>query len=179
MLAAQCEVILFTDADLSVPIECVPRMLEAMERTGCPVVIGSRRAFGAVIARPQPKLRESLGHVFTLLTRVLLVWDILDFTCGFKAFRREAAHAIFAVQRRPDWAFDAEILYLAKLLGIAVHQEPVLWEHRDGSRVRFPRDIARTIVALADIRLRTPRAARALRVHLAAGIPESVGRASS
>jgi dolichyl-phosphate beta-glucosyltransferase len=176
MLAARGDVIVFTDADLSVPIDFLPRFLEAMERTRCPVVIGSRRAPGASIAIRQPRLRQSLGHVFTFLTRVTLVWEVLDFTCGFKAFRRDAARAIFTAQRQPDWSFDAEILYLAKLLDIPVHQEPVRWEHREGSRVRFPRDLIRTLIALAQIRIRAPRAVRLLRARPVPRVPEGIGR---
>lgn len=152
MLAASGDYVFFMDADLSVPIEQLGSCWQAMVRDGHAILIGSRRVAGAVIARRQPKLREYLGRAFTLLARTTLHPQIVDFTCGFKGFRRDVARALFSLQRRPDWAFDAEILHLARLLRIPVHQQPVTWEHRDGSRVRFPRDIVRTLSALVDIR---------------------------
>jgi glycosyltransferase involved in cell wall biosynthesis len=176
VLAARGTVVVFTDTDLSVPIEFLPKFLDAMERTGCPIIIGSRRAAGALIAQRQPWLRQSLGHAFTLLSRVLLVWEILDFTCGFKAFRRDAARMLFGIQQQPDWSFDAEVLYLAKLLRIPVHQEPVRWEQRDGSRVRFPRDLVRTLIALAQIRMRAGRAVRLARLTADSAIAEPIAR---
>ena len=107
-------------------------------------------------------------------TRMLLVSEIQDFTCGFKGFRRDVGRLLFSAQQHADWAFDAEVLYLARLLGIPVYQYPVQWEHRDGSRVRFPRDIIRTSVALCQIRLRTPLVARRLSGPAPGLVPESV-----
>jgi hypothetical protein len=99
-----------------------------------------------------------LGLVFTFLARGVLSPAILDFTCGFKGFERNDARRLFSLQTCADWAFDAEILYLAKLLGTPVLQYPVRWRHRKSSRVRFPRDIYRSLVALVRIRMRAGRA---------------------
>jgi len=158
MLAAAGEHVFFIDADLSVPIDELATSHAAMVRHGHPILIGSRRTTGAQLVRRQPWLRESLGQGFTWLTRALLGVAIVDFTCGFKGFRRDVAQLLFTLQRRNDWAFDAEILYLAKLLGVRVHQQPVRWSHRDGSRVRFPRDLVRTLAGLVAIRAGTARA---------------------
>lgn len=161
VLAARGEYIFFMDADLSVPITELDAALDVIARGACSVVIGSRRAHGAHIEKRQPLVRQYLGQAFTYLTRALLCPAILDFTCGFKGFRRREAQMLFSSVRCNDWAFDAEILYLARLLHIPVHQHPVRWSHHRDSKVRFPRDIWRTLSALIRIRLRG-----AVKVHL-------------
>lgn len=165
MLEARGKFVFFMDADLSVPIDELGPAVAVMARDGHRILIGSRRIAGARIERHQPRLRECLGYGFTGLARGLLNPAIVDFTCGFKGFRREEARLLFSLQRCTDWAFDAEILYLARLLGTPVHQHPVRWSHQKNSRVRFPRDIWRTLVALVRIRL---RGRRLVRTHLAA-----------
>lgn len=155
MLAAAGQFVFFMDADLSVPIDELGGALATLRAGDDDVLIGSRRAAGARIERHQPRLRELLGFGFTGLTRVLLYPAICDFTCGFKGFRREAAAALFRRQQCMDWAFDAEILYLARLSGMRVRQYPVRWSHQKNSRVRFPRDIYRTLISLARIRWRS------------------------
>lgn len=176
VMAAGGKHIFFMDADLSVPIDELKPSYETMVRHDYPILIGSRRVEGARIMRRQPWLRQSLGHGFTYLARVLLCWDILDFTCGFKGFRRDVARLLFSLQRRADWAFDAEVLYLAKLLGIAVCQHPIRWSHCKGSRVRFPHDLVNTLAGLIAIRLTVPRLVRNS-TGLLASLPEDMRRA--
>lgn len=166
VLDARGGVVFFMDADLSVPIEELGPALVVMTRDEHGILIGSRRIAGARIERHQPRLREWLGYGFTGLTRALLNPAIVDFTCGFKGFRRDEARALFSRQQCTDWAFDAEILYLARLLGKPVHQHPVRWSHKKNSRVRFPRDIWRTLVSLLRIRL---SGRRLLRTEVAEG----------
>jgi glycosyltransferase involved in cell wall biosynthesis len=158
VLEAKGKYIFFMDADLSVPIDELAGALAALKSSGHPVLIGSRRIRGARIERHQPRLRECLGYAFTGLTRLLLCPAIVDFTCGFKGFRRDAATLLFGLQQCNDWAFDAEILYLARLTGTRVLQYPVRWSHQKNSRVRFPRDIYRTLAALVRIRSRAGHA---------------------
>ena len=160
MLAARGNYLFFMDADLSVPIDELTGALAALVSGDAPIVIGSRKIQGARIVRRQPLLREILGHGFTWCARLLLWRNIVDFTCGFKGFRRQEAMAIFSVQRCDDWAFDAEILYVARRMGIAVRQYPVRWSHGKNSRVKFPRDIYQTLGALIGIRWRVGRAMR-------------------
>ena len=148
------------DADLSVPITELTGAMAALVSGDTPIVIGSRKVQGSRIEQRQPLHREILGSGFTWLARLLLWRTIVDFTCGFKGYRRDEAMAIFSLQRCDDWAFDAEILYLARRMGIAVHQYPVRWSHRKNSRVRFPRDIYQTLGALIGIRWRVGRAMR-------------------
>src|SRR5512143_2772584 len=112
---ARGERILFTDADLSTPIDEATRLLAALD-AGADVAIGSRKMAGAHITRHQPWLRERLGKVFTWMVRKLIA-DVSDVTCGFKAFRGEAARDIFSRVRVFDWSFDAEVLLLVRQLG--------------------------------------------------------------
>lgn len=155
VLAAHGKYVFFMDADLSVPVEQLAGAFTRLSEGDEPILIGSRRTAGARIERRQPRLRECLGYGFTWLAQVLISPGIVDFTCGFKGFRREDAHALFSRQQCNDWAFDAEVLYLARLTGRRVHQYPVRWSHQKNSRVRFPRDIYRTLAALVRIRLST------------------------
>lgn len=160
MLSAQGRYVFFMDADLSVPVDELTGALAALTAGGHGVLIGSRRVRGARIEGPQPVVRIWLGLVFTSLARLLLSPAIVDFTCGFKGFRREDARRLFSLQTCADWAFDAEVLYLARLLGTPVLQHPVRWRHRRSSRVRFPRDIYRSLTSLVRIRMRSSRALR-------------------
>ena len=152
VLEARGRYVFFMDADLSVPIEELTGAVAAISETGTAILIGSRKMPGARIEERQPILREILGNGFTRLARLLLWPAILDFTCGFKGFHREDARVLFLLQQCDDWAFDAEILYLARLMDKPVLQYPVRWRHRKNSRVQFPRDIYRTLVALLRIR---------------------------
>jgi dolichyl-phosphate beta-glucosyltransferase len=160
VMDARGDYIFFMDADLSVPIEEIDEALDAMMREDLPILIGSRRTRGARVELHQPRHREYMGVAFTWLTRLLLMSRIRDFTCGFKGFRRSEARHLFSLQCRDDWTFDAEILYLAQLLDLPVCQHPVRWRHGKDSKVRFPRDIARTLAGLVEIRLRAPAEAR-------------------
>ncbi|MFQ5911838.1 MAG: dolichyl-phosphate beta-glucosyltransferase [Nitrospinota bacterium] len=147
MLAARGNLVLFMDADLSTRPEELDRMREWFDR-GFPVVIGTRRAEGAIIARHQSFLRETMGTIFTLLSRVLLKTPGSDFTCGFKCFRREAAQSLFSRQTLDDWSFDAEVLHIAQRRGIAVKEVPVRWTNAENSKVHIIRDAVRSFLGL-------------------------------
>lgn len=151
MLEARGAAVLFTDADLSVPI----RHLDAFWRrlqAGADVVFGSRHAAGAVIAVRQPAFRERLGDVFRHLARHAVVPDVADFTCGFKLFRREAAREVFSRQRLSGWGFDVEVALIARRLGLRLVEEPVEWRDDARTRVRLGRDVLRSAADLARIR---------------------------
>ena len=168
MLEARGRCLFFMDADLAVPIDELTGALAALLGGREAILIGSRRSPGARIERSQPWLRQKLGSCFTLLARLLISPAIVDFTCGFKGFRRDEARMLFGLQQCTDWAFDAEILYLARLMEMPVRQYPVRWSHQENSRVRFPRDIYRTIAALIRIRWTVPRSVKCRReVHAA------------
>lgn len=144
MLRAQGRCRLFRDADSSTEMTELPAFLKLLEN-GAHVAIGSRRVVGAGITLRQAWLRESLGKGFVLLCRFLLVWEVRDFTCGFKCFSAQACADIFPRQKINRWAFDAEILFLAKKLGYAINQIPVTWKDEPGSKVRVFWDVLRSL----------------------------------
>lgn len=144
------QLLLFTDADLSTPIEEAGRLLAPLQE-GFDIAIGSRRIAGAQVVVHQPWYRQQLGAVFTRLVR-LLIAPVSDATCGFKAFTRRAGKDIFGRVRRADWSFDAEVLFLATRLGYRVQQVPVRWADQAGTKVRLGRDALRSLVGLFAIR---------------------------
>lgn len=149
---SQGEKILFTDIDLSVPIEFLEPFNEVMAED-IDIVIGSREHPQSEIPVKQYWLREAAGYSFTVLTNATLQVGASDFTCGFKLFRREAARKIFAKQLINRWTFDAETLFLAKKYEFIVKEAPVVWTHEEGSKVRFPQDIIESFFALLQIRI--------------------------
>ncbi len=151
MTDARGEYVLMTDADLSTPIEELPKFL-AVHATGIPVVIGTRKTKGANVIRHQSPLRERMGRVFTLLSNLLVCPGITDFTCGFKCFRADACREIFSRQREEGWAYDTEVLYLARRLGFEVREVPVSWTNDPSTRVRLLRDAAGSFMGLLRIR---------------------------
>jgi dolichyl-phosphate beta-glucosyltransferase len=144
--------ILFTDADMSTPIEELPR-LEAALRGPVAVVIGSRALDRARIGVHQPFYREAGGRVFNRLVQVLTVAGIKDTQCGFKLFEAQAAKRLFALQQVPRFGFDVELLYLARKAGFGIVELPVRWENSPESKVRPVRDGLRAFLDLGFIRL--------------------------
>lgn len=144
--------ILFTDIDLSVPINFLESFNEAMT-SDVDIVIGSREHPQSEIPVKQYWAREMAGYSFTVLTNAILQVGATDFTCGFKLFRREAARKIFAKQLINRWTFDAETLFLAKKYEFTVKEMPVVWQHNDGSKVRFPQDLIESFFGLFKIRI--------------------------
>jgi dolichyl-phosphate beta-glucosyltransferase len=152
MLNAKHEIVLFSDADLSTPIEEANRFIEYIME-GCDVVIGSRTMRRAGVVIEQRLHRRLMGRVFNLFVRALAVRGFSDTQCGFKAFTRDAARRIFGMTRIRRFAFDVEMLFLAKRLGFKVKELPVAWHESSGSSVRPLRDSSRMFAALFSIRL--------------------------
>jgi len=146
MLAAQGTVVIFADADLSWEVHDLSRFVVLVdERT--PIVIGSREGVGARRVG-EPIYRHLMGRVFNRVVQALAVPGIEDSQCGFKAFRADAARAVFSRQRIDGFGFDVEVLYLARRLGFALQVVPLYWEHKENSRVAPVRD---TLLMLADV----------------------------
>ena len=139
MLNARGEIVLFSDADLSSPIEEMPKLLAALAG-GADVAIGSRWKRAELQTRRQSLLRQVLGRIFNLVARVLLGLQFHDTQCGFKAFTRDAAQAIFPLQKIERWGFDPEVLFLARKFGLRIEEVPVLWGHSGGERIHPLRD---------------------------------------
>jgi glycosyltransferase involved in cell wall biosynthesis len=151
MLRAQGEILLFSDADLSSPIEEADKLFAAIAN-GADIAIGSRWVDPRLQIRRQPLLRRVLGRIFNVALRVILGLQFKDSQCGFKAFTRRSAQAIFPLQKIERWGFDPELLYLAKKFGFTVREVPVAWAHREGTRIHPLRDGIRMFGELLRIR---------------------------
>jgi dolichyl-phosphate beta-glucosyltransferase len=136
VLASVGETVLFTDADLSTPIEELDKFLSRLAE-GFDVVIGSRALPGCDIRVRQARPREAMGKFFNRLVRLLVMKGCPDTQCGFKAFRRAAAMELFARLETRGFSFDVELLVLAKKLGYRVAELPVIWCNSPPSRVRM------------------------------------------
>jgi glycosyltransferase involved in cell wall biosynthesis len=137
VLAAQGEYVLFTDADLSTPIDEGDRLLAALH-AGNDLAIGVRRhPDGRDMRASQPLYRQLQGRLFRLAVSNLLIRDIEDTQTGFKAFRREAAQCLFSTTTLTTDRFDVEVLYLARRLGYRIAQVPVQWVHDNRSVMRY------------------------------------------
>lgn len=126
------------DADLSMPIEELKRLLAPTE-SGFDLAVASREAPGAERIG-EPWRRHVMGRAFNLLARSLLPLDLADSQCGFKCFRGEAAEAIFSRTRRGGFAFDVEVLVIARRRGLRVAEVPIPWRFDADTRVRPVRD---------------------------------------
>lgn len=149
-LQARGDFVFFLDADLSTSPEEIGRFLPAL-RDGTPIVLGSRRREGSRILRHQSRLREGMGRVFTRLAAWLAGPGVTDFTCGFKGFSAGAAREIFSRLTIDRWAFDAEIVAIARARGIRIVEIPVTWTNDPGSHVRMLRDAVVSFFALLRI----------------------------
>ena len=135
MLEAKGEWALFTDADLSAPIEELEKLLIAVERNGAVIAIGSRALDRSLVGVHQPLFREYAGRFFNLVMRGITGLKFKDTQCGFKLFRRDAARAIFERQQLERFGFDAEVLFIGKLLDYEMVEVPVRWNDVAGSKV--------------------------------------------
>ncbi len=149
---ARGEYILFSDADLSTPIEEVEKFFPFF-REGFEVVIGSRSLKDSDIVVRQPWHRELMGRVFNGLVRFLAVPGVADTQCGFKCFTRRAADEIFPRCRIEGFSFDVEILHLARKLGLPVKEVPVRWFNAPGSSVSPLRDSLLMLIDIIRIRV--------------------------
>ncbi len=153
MLSASGEYRFLCDADLSMPIELLERLLPD-DAASPEIVIGSREAPGARRIG-EPRRRWLMGRVFNAMTRMLATPGIADTQCGFKVFPAAAAEALFALQTLDGFAFDAEILFLARRRGIRVTEIGIDWHYRSESKVRPIRDGWRTLRDLVIVRYRS------------------------
>lgn len=151
MLHAKGEIVLFSDADLSSPIEEASKLLQALDE-GADIAIGSRWLRAETQTQRQPLYRQLFGRVFNLMLRVTLGLNFKDTQCGFKAFKQPAVRAIFPLQKIERWGFDPEILFLARKLGFKVKEVPVLWGHSGGTRINPLVDGTRMFAEMLRIR---------------------------
>ncbi len=152
MLEAGGEIALFTDADLSTPIEEADKLLAVLRDGTYDVAIGSRAVDRSLIEIHQPALRERAGIFFNRLVRWIIGLRFRDTQCGFKAFRREGARVIFEQQRTEGFGFDPEILFLAQQQGLRIAEVPVRWAHHPATKVNMFRDSLRMFLDLLRVR---------------------------
>lgn len=151
LLQASGQIVMFTDADLSAPLEEAEFLFAAIEN-GADVAIGSRWLDRQKQTRHQPLYRRFFGRCYNRLTRTVMGLPYKDTQCGFKAFRRQAAQLIFRLQTIERWGFDPEILFIAQKLNFRVVEVPVTWGHDERSRISYLRDGTQMLREMAQIR---------------------------
>jgi dolichyl-phosphate beta-glucosyltransferase len=152
VLNAQGEAILFMDADGATPMGEIPKLQSAIA-AGADVAIGSRvlQSPGEVEVKTSLH-RKIIGRVFAFFVNLFAIEGIADTQCGFKMFRRDAAHAIFSRQKTSGFAFDVEILFIARRLGLSIAEIPVNWIAQPGSKVNLVRDSIKMLWDISHIR---------------------------
>lgn len=152
MLEARGEIALFTDADLSAPIEEADKLLAAVRDGAYDGAIGSRAMDRSLIEVHQSRFREIAGIIFNFIVRRIVGLPFEDTQCGFKAFRLERARVIFEQQRTEGFGFDPEILFLAQQKGLRIAEIPVRWSHNPATKVAVLGDSVRMFLDLLAIR---------------------------
>jgi glycosyltransferase involved in cell wall biosynthesis len=148
---ARGRIVLFTDADLSAPIEEGDKLLGALENN-FDVAIGSRAMDRSLISVHESRFREFAGIIFNKIVRIILWLPFVDTQCGFKAFRRERCRILFEQQRIERFGFDPELLYLARHHGLKSVEVPVRWAHSPATKVNMFRDSVQMFLDVFTIR---------------------------
>jgi len=151
ILAAKGKFRLFSDSDLSTPIDHLDTFVS--EASNADVIIGSRAIKGADIRVRQKRYRELMGQAFNLFVRLLVLPGIRDTQCGFKLFSEKAARAVFPPQRIKRWSFDVETLYLARKYGFDIKEVPVTWVNDSRSKVNAFHDSSGMLMGLISIKI--------------------------
>ncbi len=150
VLASSGGRVLLTDADLSTPIEDLDRLEARLEDAA--VVLGSRAVRDSQVLEHQPLYRELMGKTFNKLIRLAGVWGINDTQCGFKLLDGAVAHRIFSRLVTPGFAYDVELVWLARKLGFEVAEVGVTWVNSPDTRVRALADPPRMLLEIARFR---------------------------
>ncbi len=142
MLKAKGDWILFSDADLSAPIDELPKLLAAAQDEDVAIAIGSRALDRSLIGVHQSQWREMSGILFNRIMRLITGLPFVDTQCGFKLFRRDAAQRVFPLQRLDGFSFDVEDLFVANTLGISIIEVAVRWNNVEGTKVGLMQGVA-------------------------------------
>ncbi len=151
ILQALGDIVMFTDSDLSAPIEEADRLFTAIA-AGADIAIGSRWLETARQTHRQPLYRQIFGRCFNAVCRMVMQLPFADTQCGFKAFTRAAAQTVFQLQTIERWGFDPEILFIAIKRGFVIKEIPVSWAHDERSRMSYLKDGLQMLKELAIIR---------------------------
>lgn len=158
LLASTRPIAVFFDADLSTPIDELPKIVEPVAAEEVDMAFGSRALNRKLIGKRQPWRREQAGRVFNLIVRLATRLPFWDTQCGFKAFRMQSCRQVIEAGKIEGFGFDVELLLLAQRAGLRLREIPVRWNHSEGSKVRFIHDSLRML-----------REVMALRSHVNAG----------
>jgi len=151
ILNAKGDIVMFTDADLSAPMNEADRLFAALSN-GADIAIGSRWLESGRQTHRQPLYRQIFGRCFNAVCRMVMQLPFADTQCGFKAFTRSAAQTVFQLQTIERWGFDPEILFIAIKRGFRVVEVPVSWAHDERSRMSYLRDGLQMLKELAIVR---------------------------
>jgi dolichyl-phosphate beta-glucosyltransferase len=158
LLASTRPIAVFFDADLSTPIDELPKIIEPVVADEVDIAFGSRALNRKLIGKRQPWRREQAGRVFNLIVRLATGLPFWDTQCGFKAFRMQSCRQVIEAGKIDGFGFDVELLLLAQRAGLRLREIPVRWNHYEGSKVHFIHDSLRML-----------REVMALRSHVNAG----------
>lgn len=153
VLEARGEYILFSDADMSTPIEEIEKLMPWFDK-GYDIVIGSRALPQSNIMIHQPFYRETMGRIFNVFVQLLTIKGIKDTQCGFKCFRKKVAQEIFNKQTASGFSFDVEVLYIAYKLDYRIKEVPINWYNSPNSKVNALTDSFKMLVDLLRIILK-------------------------
>jgi glycosyltransferase involved in cell wall biosynthesis len=154
LLAATKPIGLFSDADLSTPIDEAPKLIQPIVAGEVDIAIGSRALNRRLIGNRQPWRREQAGRVFNLIVRVATGLPFWDTQCGFKAFRLEVSRPILDAAQTDGFGFDVELLYLAQRAQLKMREIPVRWNHHEGSKLHVIYDSFRMFREVVEVRMR-------------------------
>ncbi len=152
LLSATGKIALFTDADLSTPIEELPKLIKPIENNECDLAFGSRALDRSLIGERQPWRREQGGKVFNLFVRRLTKLPFWDTQCGFKAFNMEKFRPLLKVMQIEKFGFDVEFIYVAYHTGLTLKEIPVRWNNDERTKVSIFRDSLRMFNEVREIR---------------------------
>jgi len=151
MLASKSSYSLLMDADIATPLNELRKLIPSM-RDNTDLIIGTRKNGHSTVTVHQPWIRENMGKVFTKLTQIILGVNVTDFTCGFKAFSREAVDKIFPVSQIDRWGYDSEIIFLGSKQNLSIQEVPVAWADQKGTKVNLIKDSINSLIELFAIR---------------------------
>jgi glycosyltransferase involved in cell wall biosynthesis len=154
LMASRAPIALFSDADLSTPIEELPKLVSEIESGAADLTFGSRALDRSLIGVHQPRRREMGGRAFNTVLRLATGLPFWDTQCGFKAFRMSVCRPLIDAGTIDGFGFDIELLYEAYRAGLRMREVPVRWDHREGSKVNFLRDGSRMLRDIFTVRRR-------------------------
>ena len=157
LLAAQADIALFSDADLSTPIEELPKLVKQIQTGEYDLTFGSRALDRKLIGTHQPWRREQGGRVMNLIIKTMSGLPFLDTQCGFKAFNMKKFRPLLELMTVDRFGFDVEFLFVADYNNLRLKEIPVRWNNVEGSKVSVFRDTRRMFTELSQIRKNAKR----------------------